>query len=315
MTTANLSAPSHRENIVTSKTGRQSISKLSPPLFAFLLGAISLAIWGRPLVSTLALASRDDRYTHILLILPVSAALLFLDRQDLKSLASQFPDASCRDAVGMSSSFLLIAVLVAAWVRWKSGILSSDVELALNLFALVVWSLAAFALCFGARAFRRSIFPLCFLLWLVPLPDFILEKIVSLLQQGSVLAAHFLFWATGVPAAQDGMFVNIPGLTLEVAPECSSIRSSLMLVVTTLVLAQLLLRSPWRKALVVAVAIPLSVVKNGLRIYTIAMLGTRVDPGFLTGRLHRQGGVIFFAIALAAIFLLLWFLRRSETRP
>jgi len=72
------------------------------------------------------------------------------------------------------------------------------------------------------------------------------------------------------------------------------------------------LRSPWRRALVVAVAIPLSVAKNGLRIFTIAMLATRVNRSFLTGRLHRQGGVIFLVIALAAIGLLIWMVRRGE---
>jgi exosortase len=116
----------------------------------------------------------------------------------------------------------------------------------------------------------------------------------------------------GVAVEREGLFVHIPGLTIEVARECSSIRSSSMLLVTTMVLAQLLLRSPWRKAFVVAVAIPLSVAKNGLRIFVIAMLATRVDPSFLTGRLHHQGGIFFFLIALGAIFLLLWIVRRGE---
>jgi exosortase len=111
---------------------------------------------------------------------------------------------------------------------------------------------------------------------------------------------------------QDGLFLTIPGLTLMVAEECSSIRSSSMLLVTTMVLAQLLLRSPWRKALLIAIAVPLSVAKNGLRIFSIAMLGTRVDPGYLTGSFHHQGGIIFFAIALFIIFALLWGLRRGE---
>jgi exosortase/archaeosortase family protein len=85
-----------------------------------------------------------------------------------------------------------------------------------------------------------------------------------------------------------------------------------MLLVTTMVLAQLLLRSPWRKALLICMAVPLSVAKNGLRIFTIAMLGTRVDPKFLTGKLHRDGGIVFFTIALLATFALLWVLRRGE---
>jgi exosortase/archaeosortase family protein len=111
---------------------------------------------------------------------------------------------------------------------------------------------------------------------------------------------------------QDGVLLTIPGLTLQVAQECSSIRSSSMLLVTTMVLAQLLLRSPWRKALVIALAVPLSVTKNGLRIFTIAMLGTRVDPAYLTGRLHHQGGIVFFAIILLLTFAVLWILRKGE---
>jgi exosortase/archaeosortase family protein len=85
-----------------------------------------------------------------------------------------------------------------------------------------------------------------------------------------------------------------------------------MLVVTSMVLAHLFLRSFWRKALVVLVAIPLSIAKNGVRIFTIAMLGTRVDPGFLHGNLHHHGGIVFFLLALFAVVLLLWFLSRTE---
>ena len=85
-----------------------------------------------------------------------------------------------------------------------------------------------------------------------------------------------------------------------------------MLLVTTMVLAHLLLRSSWRKWVVIGIAIVLSVAKNGLRIFTIAMLGTRVDPGYLTGRLHHEGGIVFFMIALIGVFVSLWILRRGE---
>ncbi|MGA9497382.1 MAG: exosortase/archaeosortase family protein, partial [Terriglobales bacterium] len=140
----------------------------------------------------------------------------------------------------------------------------------------------------------------------------VLNEIVDLLQQGSAFAAYALFVAVGVPATQNGILVTIPGLTVEVAQECSSIRSSSMLLVTTMVLAHVLLRSPWRKLLVIVFAVFLSVAKNGLRIFTIAILGTRVDPAFLTGRLHRQGGIVFFMIALIAVFVLLWIFRKGE---
>jgi exosortase len=278
-------------------------------IFFSILGATSLAIWWGPLTSSLALALRDQQYTHILLILPISAALIVLDWRPLDQ---NPPDASPGLGASIGSVLLGLAVLAIVMVRWRLVALPSDVQLSANMLAFVVWWMAAFILGFGTRAFRGALFPLCFLLWVVPFPDFLLNPIVSLLQRGSAAAAHLLFLAAGIPVVQHGTLLQIPGLTLEVAPECSSIRSSLILLVTTMVLAQLLLRSFWRKVLLVAVAIPVSVAKNGLRIFVLAALATRVDPSFLTGRLHRQGGIIFLLVALAAIFSLLWIMRRGE---
>ncbi len=272
-----------------------------------LLWAISLIVWWKPLVDTFRLSLHDDEYTHILLILPISAALIFLERRPLRTMSTI--------SVRMGAALFALAVLVDGMARGWSASLPSDVQLSFRMLALVLSWIAAFVLCFGLRASRLAIFPLCFLLGLVPIPQAALSMIVALLQQGSAWAAHGLFAVFGVPVAQDGVLLTIPGLTLQVAQECSSIRSSSMLVVTSIVLAQLLLRSPWRKALVIGLAVPLSVAKNGLRIFTIAMLGTRVDSGYLTGNLHRQGGIVFFAIALIAVFGLLWVLRRGEELP
>src|ERR1700676_4485329 len=291
--------------VLTGST-RESTLKLSPPLLFSVLAAISLLVWRSPLTSTFALAVRDSQFTHILLILPVSVSLIYLEWNGSESFADPHS----------SIGFLLLVGAVAATIGAKSHIapLPPDEQLSVNMLALVVWWIGAFIVSFGTRAFQRALFPLCFLLWIVPIPEFVLNPIVRLLQEGSVTSARVLFAAVGVPTAQDGTQVTIPGLTIEVAAECSSIRSSLMLVVTTMVLAQVSLRSAWRKALVIAVAIPLSVAKNGLRIFVLAMLTTRVDRSFITGRLHHQGGIIYFLISLAAMILLIWIAHRTEKK-
>jgi exosortase len=139
-----------------------------------------------------------------------------------------------------------------------------------------------------------------------------LDEIISFLQQYSALAARILFVIAGVPVTQDGTLLSIRDLDIEVAPQCSSIRSSLMLMITTMVLAHLFLCSGWRKALLIAAAVPLAAVKNGLRIFTIVQLGTLVDPGIFDSNLHHRGGVLFFAISVAMTVGLLWVLRRTE---
>ena len=269
----------------------------------FLLMVVSLALWWRPLGGTFRLAFGNDAYTHILLILPMSCALIYVDRDRLRISSKQ-------DFI-TGSAMLVGALLIAAFSKWGSG-LTSDIRLSLSMLGLVTWWIGVLIFCFGARAVRSLVFPVGFLLLIVPLPESTVTWIIEFLQQQSAIAARIMFRAAGVPVTQDGIMLSIPGLDIEVARECSSIRSSLILVITTMVLAHLLLRSLWRKILLVAIAIPLSFVKNGFRIFVISELGRRVDPSFFDGRLHHQGGIVFLTIALGAVVALLWVLRRTE---
>jgi len=102
------------------------------------------------------------------------------------------------------------------------------------------------------------------------------------------------------------------GVTIEIAKQCSGIRSSLALVIASLLAGYLLLRSPWRKAALALATLPLLVVKNGIRIVSLSLLSIYVDPTFLTGRLHQEGGVVFFLLALVMMAPVLLFLQRSE---
>jgi exosortase len=272
-----------------------------------ILLAVSLLCGWRVLIDTFALSLRNDEYTYILLILPVSVVLIFLERRSLRKMATL----SIRTGTALLAIAALTTCLAWGWSAW----LAPDALLSMRMFALVLWWVGAFVLCYGSEAARSLLFPLLFLFGMVPFPQSVVNVIVALLQQWSAWAAHMFFAGFGVPVVQNGVVLAIPGLTVQVAEECSSIRSSSMLLVTTMVLAQLLLRSPWRKALMIGLAIPLSVAKNGLRIFTIAMLGTRVDPGYLTGELHRQGGIVFFGIALIVVLALLWIFRKGEHLP
>jgi exosortase len=269
------------------------------------LCSLSLLAGWRPLFDTLALSFQNDEYTQILLVLPISAALIFLERPWLRSTGMW--------DLRLAPALLAIAFAIAGVSSFSSAGMSGDIKLSVQMIALVLSWIGIFVLCFGAAVARSVLFPLLFLFGLIPVPQAGLNVIVAWLQLGSAWSAHALFAMFGVPAFQEGTFLTIPGLTIQVAQECSSIRSSSMLLVTTIVLAQILLRSSWRKVFVVCLAIPLSVAKNGLRIFTIAMLGTRVDPGYLTGRLHHQGGILFFAIALLGIFFALAVCQRQES--
>ncbi|MBZ5657837.1 MAG: exosortase [Acidobacteriia bacterium] len=271
--------------------------------FVFLCG-LSIVVWWHALVITLRLALDNEAYTHILLIVPLSLALIYLQ---LRTHPQTFESSS-----SAGSLLLAAALMIAGFASWGAPRIAADLRLSIGMFALVVWWIASVVACFGTRALRSFLLPLCFLFWMVPIPAAGLNWIIPFLQNESAVAARVLFRIAGVPVTQDGTLLDIPGLSIEVARECSSIRSSLVLIVMTMFLARLFLRSWWRKGIVIAAAIPLSVAKNGLRIFVIAELGTRVDPGYLDGNLHHHGGIVFLAIAVVIVSVFIWILRRSE---
>lgn len=274
--------------------------------FVFLLTLSVVAGYGS-LIETARLVLNQDAFTYIPLVLMLSVTFFYLRWHSVWKLATY--------SVAAGVPLLVIAAGIALRGYLWSSSLPDDALLSVRMAALVVWWVGAFTLCFGWKASRVALFPLLFLFAVVPLPAAVLDWIVSQLQIGSAWSAMALFRLFGVPVLRDGVFLNLPGLTLQIATECSSIRSSSMLLVTAIGVAQMLLRTPWRKAIVILAAVPLSVAKNGLRIFTIAMLSIKVDPGYLTGKFHHQGGVVFFAVALGLLLLLVWWLRKGENRP
>jgi len=270
------------------------------------LVAGSIGVWWQPIASTLRLALGSDAHTHILLIIPLSVALIYIQRREVLCLPSS------NRWVGwvVLSAALLLRACTAVIVNFGAA----DVILSFSVFGLVLWWIGSVILCFGLETFRSLLFPLCFLFLVVPVPNGIVNWMTQTLQYQSALGATLLFRIAQVPVTRDGLILSIPGLDLEVAPECSSIRSSIMLIVITLVLAHLFLRSRWRKMVLLAASLPLAVAKNALRIFTIGQLGTRVDPAYLNGRLHHHGGIVFLAVAVMMVIVLLWVLRQGELR-
>jgi exosortase len=284
---------------------RPALIRSRDVLFGVLIGVSVLSYW-RQIVTVLQLAWHVDEYTHILLILPISLALIYLERGKLRRSVSYAPLAGI--VLGM------IAITIEIMAKIESDRFSGDVSVSVAILSLVMFWIACLVGCYGGIVFRSLLFPFLFLFLLIPPPAFVLDKTIVFLEKGSTEATFTLFNLTGLPVLKNGFILSFPRLQIEVAKECSGIRSSIMLLLTGLVLAHLFLRSLWSKIVFILFIVPLSIVKNAIRIFTLSMLGMYVDPGFLYGRLHHEGGIVFFLITLATLLLLLWLLQRVERK-
>src|SRR5262249_57722326 len=110
----------------------------------------------------------------------------------------------------------------------------------------------------------------------------------------------------------EGYVCKLASWSMEIADECSGIRSSIALLLTTLLAGHLFLNRTSHRLLVVAAVLPIAIVKNGVRIVSLSLLATHVDPKFLTGQLHHDGGVVFFLLGLGLLMPLFVFFHNAE---
>jgi exosortase len=185
-------------------------------------------------------------------------------------------------------------------------------DLSKEAVAIVCLIYGSFLLIYGSTAFRNAFFPLLILLFLIPIPEAWLEKVIEMLRSGSAQGVAMLFSLTGTPYHREGTTFLLPRIAIEIAPECSSIRSSLALLITCLLAGHLMLRTTSRKFILALVAVPMAMVKNAIRIATLSWLAIHIDKGYLSGDLHHKGGIVFFMMTLLLMGPVLWILRKSE---
>lgn len=273
----------------------------------FLLALSCLFFW--PLLDLAALAWGSELHSQILLIPFVFAWLVYLRHDSLPpEPLSSFDWSIPPLAVGS------VALAVGfACSRFSASISPTD-HLALMIFAFVSF-VAAGGFLFLGKAWMSSLaFPFAFLIFLVPLPDELIQWLETASKLASAEAASLFFSISGTPVLRDGPVFQLPGIVIEVAQECSGIRSSLVLFVTSLLVAHLFLKSPWRRIALVVFVIPLGILRNGFRIFIIGLLCVRYGPEMIHSIIHRKGGPFFFMASLVPLFLFLWWLRLGETK-
>lgn len=300
-------APGHPEPVVQPAPVRSTGLDRQLRLLAACTGVLALCFaW--PLFALARFALRSDLFSYILLIPFVSVYLAWLKRKNLPPCSQ--PD---RKLASLPVAAGLLSILGFVLLHSRLPLTPGD-SLAWTTFSFFLLFIGACFFCLGKDTLRLFAFPLAFLIFLVPFPLPVQNAIESFLQYRSADAAQLLFGLAGTPLLRHDVTFQLPGFTLQVAPVCSGIRSTLVLFITSLVAGQLLLRSPWKRALFALLVIPLGIFRNALRIVTIGELCIHVDPAFVDSPLHRRGGPVFFVISLVPFLLVLYYLHKTDVR-
>jgi exosortase C (VPDSG-CTERM-specific) len=266
-----------------------------------------LAAFGQPLLALANYAAHSALYSYILLIPFVSAYLLYLRRDQLPK----------KHVADLRAGMVFLAgglgvFLSTYWLNLAGRALADNYNLVLVTFSFLCCLAAGGFFFLGRDWMQAAAFPLAYLIFIVPMPDAMADTLETASKYASAEVANLLFHLSGTPFLRAGNIFELPNITIEVAQECSGIRSSWVLFMTSILAANLFLKTRWRRFALVGFVIPLAILRNGFRILVIALLCVNIGPQMLNSLIHRRGGPVFFVLSLIPFFLVLGWLRKGE---
>ena len=302
-----ITVPTRTENISESTPSRQKQK------WRFWSGAgfaiVLLAVFAQPLLALINYAAGSQLYSYILLVPFVSAYLLYVRRDQLpKNYVTDLPLAIVSLAAGLG------VLAFTYWLDFAGQAPATNDRLALLTLSFLCCLVTGGFFFFGRAWMRAAAFPLAYLIFMVPMPDAMTEALETASKSASAEVANLLFHLSGTPFLRAGAIFQLPNITIEVAQECSGIRSSWVLFMTSILAANLFLKTRWRRFALVAFVIPLGILRNGFRILVIGLLCVNVGPQMIHSLIHRRGGPLFFMLSLIPFFLVLWWLRKGDAR-
>ena len=231
----------------------------------------------------------DSYYGHGYLIPIISGVVIWHKRQRLKGL----PVAT--SPVGL---WVLVGGLVLhLFGRWWSVNVVADVSMLVVLTGLSLYL-------FGRPVTRALMFPLAFLLFMIPLPKISIIYVTFWLKLFAARVATEIVDTVGIPVLLHGAFIELPNGVLEIENACSGLRSLIALTGLGALFAYFLPVSRLKKVLFVLVAIPVAVTANLIRIVSLILVSYRYGP---VGRAFEMAdlatGLLVFAIAWAGLLV------------
>lgn len=183
---------------------------------------------------------------------------------------------------------IIPSIPIFVFGRWTgSGNLCAITFLAFMIGAVLLFT--------GTRMTRLLLFPLLYLIFMIPAPATVLDKATFPIQYSSTTLATKIINITGYDAAQNGTVITSPDLPepLRVAGECSGFRMLISLLTFTAFFVYMVRTPFWKKVVLVAISFPLSLFVNGLRIATIGYIGFWTGSADAMHNFHNSWAMVF----------------------
>ncbi len=255
-----------------------------------------LAIFHQTAWSMVEIWNRDETFAHGYLIAPISAWLIWRQRQHLATIAP-IPDLRVLVLLGLAGFGWLLGDLVQAQVVQQLALVA--------MLITGVWTIV------GTRVARAIAFPLGFLFFAVPMGENLIPPLMEFTATFTVEAIRL----TGIPIYREGLFFSLPSGNWSVVEACSGVRYLIASVTLGTLYAYLTYHSLKRRLLFILASILVPILANGLRAYGIVMMGHLSGMKLAVGVDHLIYGWIFFGVVMFILFAIGSIWREDDVPP
>ena len=249
--------------------------------------AVILLLFVRDALALVGIWWSSSTFTHCLLIPPIIAWLV----------AQRWPGLRLLKPRGWLPGLVLVGAGAVGWLLGEAAgvALARHLGLVLMLQGVVVTLL-------GPEVSRGLMFPLAYMLFLVPAG----EGLVPPLQTLTAQICMALLALSGIPAHIDGVFITIPNGWFEVAEACSGVKFLVAMAAYGALVANVCFRSWTRRIAFMTAALVLPVLANGVRAWGTIYMAHRTNAHFAEGFDHVIYGWVFFGIVIAVLIAGSW---------
>lgn len=157
----------------------------------------------------------------------------------------------------------------------------------------------------GWRAVRLCLFPLFFLVFMVPLPGAFVDAATASLKQHVSIIAESILYAVGYPIARSGVTLTIGQYQLLVADACSGLHSMFSLSAMGLLYFYLIRHSSvTRNLILIAAILPMAFAANIVRVMALVLITYHFGNNAAQGFVHSFAGIMLFIVALIGLMSL-----------
>ncbi len=178
-------------------------------------------------------------------------------------------------------------------------------------FVLALYGLILFF--FGKEMVRSVLFPLCFLLVMIPLPLVLIGNLTVKLKLFAAQNATFVLNRIGFPSILDGSINRMPNSFTSIGAPCSGLRSLIALLTLGLIFSFFMIVSYFKKGLILLSAIPIALATNILRIIMISIVNDLYGEKIAMGFFHDFSGFLVFAFAFLGLLAVGRILERKRS--